>query len=111
MEKPVQITFRQMDPSEAVEAKIRARAKKLEKFYDHIMGCHVIVEAPHKHQRKGKLYWVHLDITVPDGEIVVNRNPSKRTSHEDVYVAIRDAFDAARRLLEDHARRHRKGKG
>ncbi len=107
MEKPLQITFRHMDPSDALEAKIRERAEKLEKFHDQIMSCHVIVEAPHRHQHKGKLYWIHLDITVPDGEIVVNRNPSKKTSHEDVYVAIRDAFNAARRRLEDHARRKR----
>jgi ribosomal subunit interface protein len=107
MLKPLQITFRHMDPSEAVESKIRERAGKLEKFYDQIMGCHVVVEAPHKHQHKGGLYWVHLDITVPDGELVVNRNPSQRSSHEDVYVAIRDTFDVARRRLEDHARRQR----
>ena len=107
MQKPLQITFRHMDPSEAVESKIRERAEKLKKFYDRIMGCHVVVEAPHKHRHKGGLYWVHLDITVPDGELVVNRNPRQRSSHEDVYVAIRDTFDAARRRLEDYARRQR----
>jgi len=107
MLKPLQITFRHMDPSESVASKIRERAEKLEKFYDQIMRCHVVVEAPHKHQHKGGLYWVHLDITVPDGELVVNRNPSQRSSHEDLYVAIRDTFDAARRLLEDRARRQR----
>ena len=107
MLKPLQITFRHMDPSEAVESKIRERAEKLEKFYDQIVGCRVVVEAPHKHHHKGGLYWVHLDITVPDGELVVNRNPSQRSSHEDVYVAIRDTFDVARRRLEDYARRQR----
>jgi ribosomal subunit interface protein len=107
MEKPLQITFRNMDPSDVVRAKVEERAEKLEKFHDHIMGCHVVIEAPHKHHRKGKLYWVRIDITVPDGELVVNRNPSRRSSHEDVYVTIRDAFNAARRRLEDHVRKHR----
>ena len=107
MLKPLQITFRHMDPSEAMESKIRERAEKLENFCGQIMGCHVVVEAPPKHHHKGGLYWVHLDITVPDGELVVNRNPSQRSSHEDVYVAIRDTFDAARRQLEDYARRQR----
>ncbi len=128
MEIPLQITFRGMAPSKAIEANIRERAAKLEDFYPHIMGCRVAVEAPHRHHRKGKAYLVRVDLTVPGGELVVNRapkrpvsarllakageatpkanrEPSKHGAHEDVYVAIRDAFNAAGRRLQDYARR------
>lgn len=104
---PLQITFRDIPPSEAIEAKIRERAAKLDRFGERIMGCHVVVEAPHRHQKKGFLYNVSIDLTLPGREIVVNREPSARTSHQDVYVAIRDAFNAAARQLEDVTRRMR----
>jgi ribosomal subunit interface protein len=107
MELPIQITFRGMGSSEAVEARIRERAEELDRFYDRIMRCRVAVESSHRHQQKGRLYHVRVDLTVPGGEIVVKRDPSEHHAHEDVYVAIRDAFDAARRQLEDHVRRAR----
>lgn len=102
-----QITFRDIPPSDAIETRIRERAERLERFYEGIIGCHVVVEAPHRHQHKGTLYRVRIDLTVPGGELVVNRAPAEHHAHEDVYVAIRDAFDAAERRLEDYARRQR----
>ena len=131
MEIPLKVTFRNMPPSKAVEDNIRERATKLDFFYDRIMRCEVIVEAPHRHHHKGKAYQVRIDLTVPGGELVINRSPrrlsaaraapleesplemaenhepSKHAAHEDVYVAIRDAFNAAGRKLQDHARRKR----
>lgn len=107
MELPIQLTFRGMGPSEAVEARIRERAEELTRFYDRIMRCHVIVDAGHRHHHKGQLYHIRVNLAVPGGEIVVNRDPAEHHAHEDVYVAIRDAFDAARRQLEDHVRRTR----
>lgn len=104
MQLPLQITFRNMDPSEAVESKIRERATKLDRFASHVTSCRVIVEAPHKHHHKGALYQVLIDISVPGKELVVSRTPHDNHAHEDVYVAVRDAFDAARRQLEDHTR-------
>jgi ribosomal subunit interface protein len=100
------ISFRGMDSSEAVTAKIHERLDKLERFHDRILACHVVVEAPHRHKHKGKIYEVRIDLSVPGGEIVVNREPGADHAHEDVYVAIRDAFDALRRQLEDYARKH-----
>jgi len=73
-------------------------ANKLEEFFKHIMSCRVVIEAPHKHHQ-GKQFNVRIDIGVPGNEIVVNRD-----HHEDVYVALRDAFDAVKRQLEDYAR-------
>jgi len=99
MQVPLQISFRDMEPSAAVEDKIRERAAKLDRYYERIMGCRVVVE--------GKLYHVRVDLTVPQGELVVSREPVNHHAHEDVYVAIRDAFDAAQRRLADYARRQR----
>jgi ribosomal subunit interface protein len=103
MQIPLQITFHNIPPSPAVEAKIRTLVDKLERFYHRITSCRVIVDAPHRHQRNGKLYQVRIDITVPTGEIVIKRDPPERQSHEDIYVAIHNAFDAAKRKLQDHA--------
>jgi ribosome-associated translation inhibitor RaiA len=107
MQLPLQINFRDIPPSDAVEARVREKAADLDKFYDHIMSCRVMIEAPHGHHHKGNLYHVRIDLTVPHGEIIVNRDPKDKHAHEDVYVAIRDAFDAARRKLQDHARKQR----
>ncbi len=107
MQLLLQVNFRNMDPSPAVEAKIRERAAKLDRFADRIMSCHVVVEAPNRRGHKGKLYHVRIDMTVPGGEIVVNREAPENHAHEDIYVAVRDAFNAAARQLEDHARRQR----
>ncbi len=102
MQLPVHVTLRDIAPSEAVEGYIRERAAKLDAFYDKIMGCRVVVEAPVRHHRKGGPFKVRIDLTVPGDELVVNRQ-----SDEDLYVAIREAFDAIRRRLEDYARRQR----
>ncbi|MEN8106886.1 MAG: HPF/RaiA family ribosome-associated protein [Pseudomonadota bacterium] len=108
MQIPLQITFRDMEPSAAVEADIREKAGKLEWFYDQIMSCRVVVSAPHGHHHKGNLYQVRIDMTVPDGELLVtHEHHHEDHSHEDVYVAIRDAFDAMKRQLEDYARKRR----
>jgi ribosomal subunit interface protein len=107
MQIPLQVSFRNMDPSPAVERRIRSKAAKLERFHGRIVGCTVVVEAPHRQHRKGKLYNVRVDISLPGKDVVVDRAKPLDHSHEDVYVAIRDAFDAATRRLEDHARRRR----
>ena len=102
MQIPLQITIRDIDHSEALETHIRDKVKKLDEFFNHIMSCRVVVEVPHKHHHQGKQFNVRIDISVPGGEIVVNRDHA-----EDVYVALRDAFDAAKRKIEDHARKIR----
>lgn len=107
MQIPLQITFRHMEHSDVLEAKIREKAKKLEQFAEHIMSCRVTVDLEHKHHHQGKLYGVKIDITVPGTEIIADRHPDKHHAHEDFYVALRDAFDAARRQLEDYVRKQR----
>jgi len=102
MKLQLQITTRDIPHSEALESHIRQKAEKLETFYPQIMGCRIVVEVPHKHKHQGNLFNVRLDITVPGKELVVTREPN-----EDVYVALRDAFDAAKRHIEDYGRRQR----
>ncbi len=102
MQIPLQVTIRDVPHSEAVDAHVREKAAKLEEFSGHIISCRVVVEMPHKHTHQGRQFNVRIDIGVPGSEIVVNRD-----HNEDVYIAIRDAFDAAKRQLEDYARRVR----
>ena len=101
---PLQITWRGMEASPAVEADIRAKAEKLKQTYDHIVSLRVVVESPHAHHHKGRIYQLHIDVRVPGKEIVVTHNPGDDHAHEDLYVATRDAFDAARRRLKEYGR-------
>jgi len=131
MKTPLQVTFRNMPRSDAIEENVREKAEKLDSLFEGITSCRVIIEAPHRHHHKGKAYVVRIAIAVPSGELVVNRapkrldavkaahpeeleknlaehhEPSRHAAHEDAYVAIRDAFSAAARKLQDYARRRR----
>jgi cold shock CspA family protein len=101
---PLQITYRHMDPSPALDARIRQFASRLERFSPQVIHCRVTVEAPHRHHRHGNLFDVRIDLTVPGHEIVIQRGPAADHSHEDAFVALRDAFRAARRKLQDYER-------
>lgn len=107
MQIPLQITFRGIPHSDAVEARIREKVEKLEKFHSHIISCRVSVEAEHKHHHHGNQYHIRIDITTPRKELVVSREHHDKQAYEDVYVAIRDAFNAAKRQLEDYSRLER----
>jgi ribosomal subunit interface protein len=102
MQLPIQITFRGMANSAALEDAVRERASKLEHFHRHVMSCRAVIETAARHKHQGKEFVVRLDIKVAGGEIAINREHS-----EDPFIAVRDAFDAARRKLEDHVRRQR----
>lgn len=107
MQIPLKITFKDIPPSAAVEAKLRSKAEKLEHYSADIISCRITVVAPHHHKHKGNLYSIKIEITVPGEDIQVSRPSQLDHAHEDIYVAIRDAFNAAYRQLEDYARRHR----
>ena len=107
MQTPLQITFHQLPPSPALEADVRARVDELATFFDRIVSCRVLIEAPHNHHHQGQLYRVRIELGVPGERIVVGRSPDEDGAHGDPYVAVRDAFRAARRQLEDHVRRLR----
>jgi len=102
-----QITFHNLDTSDAVKQQVEGRVAELEQFFDRIIACKVVIETSHHAHRQGRLFHVSVHLTVPGSEIVVNRDPSEHHAHEDVRVAVRDAFDATRRQLEDYVRRFR----
>ena len=100
MQIPLELSFRNMDHSDAVEAAVREKVAKLEQFHANITSCRVAVEALHRQHHKGNTYHVRVDVTLPGHELVASRDPGNDHAHEDVYVAVRDAFNAARRQLE-----------
>jgi len=102
MQLPVQVTYRGMQSSAALEDAVREKAAKLEQFHPRLMSCRVVIEEAGRHKTKGRQFVVHIDLKAPGGEVAVNRDHD-----EDVFVALRDAFDAARRKLEDLAREQR----
>jgi ribosomal subunit interface protein len=103
---PIQIDYLNIGQSPALESTIRERAKKLEKFADRILSCRVTVGMPHEHHSKGKAYHVMVDVHLPGTEILANRDTNNH-EHDDLNIAIRDAFNAAHRQLIDHAHTHR----
>lgn len=107
MQEELQITWRDMDPSDALDARIREQMMSLERYCERIIACRIVIEQLHRRKHKGNLYNVRVDLSVPGSEIVVNRESGKDHGHEDPYVAVRDAFRATRRQLEDYVRRHR----
>jgi hypothetical protein len=102
-----QVTFRNCDRSESIEQAIREHADWLERFFPRILSCRVLVEKPHRHHQKGALYHLRIEIGTPGKCILISRNGIADHAHEDLRVAVRDAFLAARRRLEDQARVHR----
>jgi cold shock CspA family protein/ribosome-associated translation inhibitor RaiA len=107
MKLPLQVSFHNMERSSDVEQAIRERAARLDTFAARIMACRVVVDVPHKHRQNGNQYQVRIDITLPGGEIVVNREPGEDKTFQDVRVAIREAFDTAARQIEDYVRLQR----
>lgn len=102
MQVPLDITYRDVEKSPALEDLIRFKADKLEDVCDHIIGCHIAVERAHTHPSHGSPFRVRLDLTVPPGhEIAVTKNPGEGVQYDSVESVIRDAFDAARRQLKE----------
>jgi len=97
---PVQITFRHMEGSPAVETRVRELTDHLGTFSDRIQSCRVVVDSPHRHHHQGKVFNVKVQLAIPGEDVVVDMERPDRDGHEDVYVVLRDAFDAARRQLQ-----------
>lgn len=105
MQVPAQITFHNLDHSDAIEKRVEGEIAKLEQFYGRITSCRVIIDRPQRRHQKGDTYAVRIFLEVPGGKsIVVDRDAGLDHAHEDAFVAIRDAFKAARRQLQDLAR-------
>ncbi len=101
MALPIDITFRDMTPSIALEATIERWVDRLARLEPRITRAAVVVERPHRKHRTGQLFHVRLEIAIPDQVIVVGRDPQLDEAHADAYTAVGDAFRAARRQLQD----------
>ncbi len=104
MQEPLRIAFRNMEPPIGAEDRIREHVASLERFFDRITACSVVVEPSSRRHHHGNLYHVRIELVVPERDIVVRRDPPEDHAHEDVHVAIRDAFNAVQRQLQDHVR-------
>jgi cold shock CspA family protein len=106
LQSQLQVTFKDVAHTDAIEARVRSEAEKLEQFYDRITSMRVVIARPQHRHHKGDLYHISVHITVPEAaDIAISREPAITGAHEDVYVTIRDAFSAARRQLQDLVRK------
>ncbi|MEL6319867.1 MAG: HPF/RaiA family ribosome-associated protein [Cyanobacteria bacterium J06626_14] len=102
MQLPIDISYRNVEKTPAIDDLIRSKAEKLEEVCDHIMGCHIAIEQTHTHPEKGSPYRVRIDLTVPPNhEIVAEKSPDEGIQYDALQVVIRDAFEAARRQLKE----------
>jgi len=97
--RPIEITWRNFEPTESLEDAINDAATKLEGVSEHLLHSRVVLEVPHRSHRHGRHFHVSIDLVVPGTTLVVRRDPAEHSEHEDVYIAVRDAFAAARRQL------------
>ncbi len=106
MNTPLEISFKGLDKSKIIETKIAEKAAKLERIFDRMTHCRVVVAAPNKHAHKGKIYEIKIDIGIPDhAPLILTHEATVGSAQEDLAIAVRDAFDAARRRLDDIAER------
>jgi cold shock CspA family protein len=105
MQAPIEIAFQHCEPSEEIRAEIAKQAKRLEKFSHRITSCHVVVAGPQTRHRQGDLFQIDLRIAMPEHkDVVVTRTRGEAPEREHPLVAIRGAFDAAVRQIEDAVR-------
>ncbi len=102
---PIQITFRGMSTSEALAEHIQGEYEKLVQLHHRISSAHAVVEQAHRSQQKGRHFQCHLTLHVPGKSLAVTRDPVERESREDAWVAVDEAFQAARRMVQEHADR------
>lgn len=111
MQVPLQITFHGIDHSDAVAQRIREKVAKLEQVCDRITSCRVTVETHHRNPSNlhvtGQPFQIRIDLTLPGGELVYTRDPKDAHVNEDIFVALRDAFQAIERQLKEFLARQR----
>ncbi|MFN0062505.1 MAG: HPF/RaiA family ribosome-associated protein [Myxococcaceae bacterium] len=109
MQAPLQIRYRHCEQSDVLNALIQTRVEGLGRLFDRITSCHVVVEAPSEHHRKGRgaHFHVRVELAVPGDLLVVSRDPLLHEQNQDPYLATREAFDEMRRQLQDYVGRSR----
>ncbi|MCX6132075.1 MAG: HPF/RaiA family ribosome-associated protein [Proteobacteria bacterium] len=107
MQSEVQIEFDGLGPSDAITARIWKHLEHLERLFPRITDARVVVNLAHHHQQKGNIYQIRIELNVPGKRLVVAREPGLNHAHKNAYVALRDAFQAMQRMLQDYARMNR----
>jgi ribosomal subunit interface protein len=107
MNIPVQITYRDFDRTDALDAFVHRHVEKLEGLGGRVTSCRIALESPHRHKSHGRHFRIRIDIAVPGATVLVDRSPDGKRQGEDAYAAIDDAFDHASRMLTEHERRRR----
>lgn len=107
MKIPIQITFHDLPHSDDIELRVTEAAQKLDHVFSEITSCRVVVDLVNRRHKKGNLYTIRIDVSVPGSELYVGREPGDRNAHGDVFVAIRDAFNAMERQLQEYAKTRR----
>lgn len=107
MTNEFQIVYHNIDQSEAITEAVNKRIKKLERYCDQIITGRVVLDSPHNNHHKGKVYSVCVEIHTSVREVRVNQEQHDNHAHEDLYIAIRDAFNAAERQLKSVDKSHR----
>jgi ribosomal subunit interface protein len=109
MQIPLDVSYRDVPKTDAIESLVSEKVAKLEEVCDHITSCHIAIEKVHDRPRSGSPYRVRIDLTVPPGhEVVAESNPDEGIQYDALDVVIRDAFDAALRQLKKLTDRQRK---
>jgi ribosomal subunit interface protein len=107
MSNEFQVVFHNIGHSDAIVEAVNKRISKLERYCDQIIAGRVVLDSPHNNHHKGRVYSVGLEIHTPQKEVRVNQDQHDNHAHEDLYVAIRDAFNAAERQLKSIDKKHR----
>ena len=107
MTNEFQIVYHNIDQTEAISEAVQKRIDKLERYCDHIINGRVVLDSPHNHHHKGKVYSVTLEIHTPELEVRVNQDQHDNSAHEDLYLAIRDTFNVAERQFKSIDKKHR----
>lgn len=110
MDRPLEIAFHNMQPSESLEAMIRDQVERLDTRHARLIGCRVSVEALHRQHQTGNLYECHITLSLPGRDLAVSRGPHKpkiNRANPDVRASVREAFEAAERQLLEHKRQDR----
>jgi cold shock CspA family protein/ribosome-associated translation inhibitor RaiA len=108
MQAPIEIAFQHFEPSEEIRAEVAKQAKRLERFSDRITSCHVAIAGPQTRHRQGELFKVDIRIAMPEHhDVIVTRTHRDTPERAHPLVAVREAFDAAARQIEDFAREAR----
>lgn len=102
MTTALDVHFHGLEKSEAVESKVKEKVAKLQRRFGRISACRVVLEAPHRNPAKAKVFSVKIEISIPGSKpIIINHEREGASAHDDLSLAIRDAFEAATRKVDE----------